>query len=157
MGGGAPWEGAARRLGLLPAVLRLCGPCIGGVWLPPVAMAVGVSVGYVRWVGVWARAWEGRAAREAEWDGMEWKERGAEWADGRLEWGRGVVMGDGRWARASGFEGPGFGGLDSTRNPCTTKRAVPRPSGASLGLSSGAALPRASLCSLGRSACYLSS
>ena len=51
-------------------------------------MAVEVSVGYVRWVGVWARAWEGRAARGAEWDGMEWKalsERGAEWADGRLE------------------------------------------------------------------------
>jgi hypothetical protein len=49
------------------------------------AMAVEVSVGYVRWVGVWARAWEGRAARGAEWDGMKWKERGAEWADGRLE------------------------------------------------------------------------
>jgi hypothetical protein len=32
-------------------------------------MAVEVSVGYVRWVGVWARAWEGRAARGAEWDG----------------------------------------------------------------------------------------
>jgi hypothetical protein len=31
--------------------------------LPPVAMAVEVSVGYVRWVGVWARAWVGRAAR----------------------------------------------------------------------------------------------
>jgi hypothetical protein len=28
-------------------------------------MAVEVSVGYVRWVGVWARAWEGRAARGA--------------------------------------------------------------------------------------------
>ncbi len=40
---------------------------------------------YVRWVGVWARAWEGHAARGAEWDGMKCKERGAEWADGRLE------------------------------------------------------------------------
>jgi hypothetical protein len=48
-------------------------------------MTVEMSVGYVRWVGVWARAWEGRAARGAEWDGMKWKERGAEWADGRLE------------------------------------------------------------------------
>jgi hypothetical protein len=28
----------------------------------PVAMAVEVSVGYVRWVGVWARAWEGPGA-----------------------------------------------------------------------------------------------
>jgi hypothetical protein len=43
-------------------------------------MAVEVSVGYGRWVGVWARAWEGRAARGAEWDGMKWK--GREW-DGR--------------------------------------------------------------------------
>jgi hypothetical protein len=34
---------------------------------------------------VGARTWEGRAARGAEWDGMKWKERGAEWADGRLE------------------------------------------------------------------------
>ena len=60
-------------------------------------MAVEVSVGYVRWVGVWARAWEGRAARGAQWDGMKCKERGPEWADGRLEreW-------DGR---ASGFDG----------------------------------------------------
>jgi hypothetical protein len=48
-------------------------------------MAVGVSVGYVRWMGVWARAWEGRAARGAQWDGMKCKERGPEWADGRLE------------------------------------------------------------------------
>ena len=48
-------------------------------------MAVEVSVGYVRWVGVWARAWEGRAARGAQWDGMKCKERGPEWADGRLE------------------------------------------------------------------------
>jgi hypothetical protein len=48
-------------------------------------MAVEVSVGYVRWMGVWARVWEGRAARGAEWDGMKCKERGAEWADGRLE------------------------------------------------------------------------
>jgi hypothetical protein len=31
-------------------------------------MAVEVSVGYVRWVGVWARAWEGRAARGG-WEG----------------------------------------------------------------------------------------
>ena len=53
-------------------------------------MAVEVSVGYVRWVGVWARAWEERAARGAEWNGMKWKDMGAEWADGRLEreWGR---------------------------------------------------------------------
>jgi hypothetical protein len=34
--------------------VRLCG------WPPaPVAMAVEVVVGYVRWVAVWARAWEG--------------------------------------------------------------------------------------------------
>jgi hypothetical protein len=48
-------------------------------------MAAGVSVGYVCRVGVRARAWEGRDARGAEWDGMKLKERGAEWADGRLE------------------------------------------------------------------------
>jgi hypothetical protein len=60
-------------------------------------MAVGVSVGYVRWVSVWTRAWEGRAARGAEWDGINWKERGADCADGGLEreWD---------W-RASGFDG----------------------------------------------------
>jgi hypothetical protein len=70
--------------------VRLCG------WPPAlVAMAVEVSAGYVRWVGVWA--WEGRAARGAQWDGMKCKERGAEWAGGGVEreW-------DGR---ASGFDG----------------------------------------------------
>ena len=60
-------------------------------------MAVEVSVGYVRWVGVWARAWEGRAARGAQWDGRLILER--EW-DGR--------MGD--W-RGSGMGGEGILGL----------------------------------------------
>jgi hypothetical protein len=60
-------------------------------------MAVEVAVGYVRWVGVWARAWEGRAARRAEWDGMAWKERATEWADGRLR--REPGEGPGRRAR----------------------------------------------------------
>jgi hypothetical protein len=97
--GGAPgsWAGRAA-LALAPVVLRLWGcAAVRLATYAPVAMAVGVSVGYVRWMGVWARAWEGRAARGAEWDGMKWKERGAEWADGRLEreW-------DGR---ASGFDG----------------------------------------------------
>jgi hypothetical protein len=73
------------------AAVRLCGSPLS------VAVAVEVSVGYVRWVGVWARAWEVRAARGAQWDGMKCKERVPEWADGRLEreW-------DGR---ASGFDG----------------------------------------------------
>jgi hypothetical protein len=52
----------------------------------------GVRWVYVRWVGVWARAWKGRAAPGAEWDGMKCKERGAEreW-DGRL-WDHGPIL-----------------------------------------------------------------
>jgi hypothetical protein len=77
----------------LLAVLRLCGcAAVRLCGCPPVAMAVEVSVGYVRWVGVWARAWEGRAARGAQWDGSgmggEGIGEGVGWAeregDGRL-------------------------------------------------------------------------
>jgi hypothetical protein len=94
--GGAPGDWAGRAaLALSPVVLRLCGCAAVRLSTRPVAMAAEVSVGYARWVGVWA--WEGRAARGAQWDGMKCKERGAEWADGGLEreW-------DGR---ASGFDG----------------------------------------------------
>jgi hypothetical protein len=48
-------------------LLAVCGPSAWVAGLP--GMADGVSVGYVRWVGVWARAWEGRAGSEAEWRG----------------------------------------------------------------------------------------
>jgi hypothetical protein len=122
------------------------GVCVGGraprparLALWPLGCPLDMSVG---WACGRARG-RGRALREGPSvgrDGMEGEGSGmGGWEIGVGPWG-----GYGR-ARASGFEGPGFGGLDSTRNPCTTKRAVPRPSGASLGLSSGAALPRASL------------
>jgi hypothetical protein len=76
--------------------VRLCG------WPPaPVAMDVEVSVGYVRWVGVWARAWEGRAARGAQWRGSGlggegtgmggWEiGEGVGWAGERIRWGSGI-------------------------------------------------------------------
>jgi hypothetical protein len=57
------------------------------------AMAVEVSVGYVRWVSVWARAWEGRAARGAEWDGR----RGAGRGSGRGGGESGAGVGWGLW------------------------------------------------------------
>ena len=66
-GGGAPggWaDHAALALAPVVRLVRLCG--CAAVRLHPVAVAVGVSVGYVHWVGVWARAWEGRAARGAQ-------------------------------------------------------------------------------------------
>jgi hypothetical protein len=65
------------------------GVCVGGRTALG-AMAVEVSVGYVRWVGVWARAWEGRAARGAQSNGRLILER--EW-DGRMGDWRGSGMG----------------------------------------------------------------
>jgi hypothetical protein len=86
-------------LAVLRRAVRLCG-CAAA----PVAIAAGVSVGHVRWVGVWARALEGRAARGAEWDGR-WDGMAGEGS------GMGARMGDLRgsceqWdGRASGFDG----------------------------------------------------
>jgi hypothetical protein len=55
---------APPRLWLWP-ILPLCAPVVTPVDVrlgPAAAMAVKVPVGYARWVGVWARAWEGCAA-----------------------------------------------------------------------------------------------
>jgi hypothetical protein len=55
----------------------------------PLDMSVGCTVRLGGRVGArvvgWARGRRGLREGAAEWDGMKWKERGAEWADGRLE------------------------------------------------------------------------